>query len=256
MKTRGFSIFDVLIVVFLLAALTLVVAPSFVRVNRGGHRTKCSNDLRQLGLAAVQYGDDKRFLPHVAATRSLDGDVNSSDTPRSVRAMVWYGYHDNPEGFVCPSSMDLHVAVTDEDVLHNMRLWGWSGEWGTKDSPRNTVPPWKDGLAGADPSLYQTSELSYAYTRRGYNRNVSSTKILGADRARRTPGTENRTDLSPGDYGNHADGWNVLMADCTVQWAGSDQERIAGQDMYTSLTGTQTKDQGHLPLSDAGSPLH
>jgi hypothetical protein len=253
MRSRGFSIFDVLVVLFLLVVLTLLLAPVYVHPHGRSNRVKCSNNLRQLGLAAVQYGDDKRFLPHVRATKELDGAITSSDTARSVRALVWYGYHDNPEGFICPSSADLHVPVADAEVLDNMRLWGWQGSFGEPGSARNTTPPWRDEGAGGDQALLETTELSYAYTRRGYNRNVSSLKILMADRSLR-PREVETTDLTPGNLGNHRDGWNVLRADCTVSFVNWDEELLPGQGAHATLSGTESREQGHLPLGAPERP--
>jgi len=255
MQQRGFSLFDVLVVLFLLVVLTGFLAPVYYHPHRPANRTKCASNLRQLGLAAVQYGDDKRFLPHVGKTKDLDGGFASSDTPRAVRAMVWYGYHDNPEGFICPSSDDLHYPVNDSEVLDNMRLWGWQSQFGEVGSTRNTTPPWKDGGAGGDQALIETTELSYAYTRRGYNRNVSSVKVLGADRALRASLDPAMESTLPGTWGNHDDGWNVVRADCTVDFVGYETELEPGQGAHAMLTGTNAK-QGFLPLSPADRPLN
>jgi hypothetical protein len=191
------------------------------RLMGGPHNgPKCSNNLRQIAMATIQYADDKRFFPHVAKVKQLDGDADTSDAPRSIRALVWYGYYDNPEGLVCSSSNDLYVPIQDNNVRENMRLWLWKGKTG---EPTNS--PW---TGGNDPSLRNVEELSYTYTRRGYNSGVSSTKILAADRATRVKGSE--TSKWPGDVGNHEGGWNVVKADATVEFCTPAHfDRPAGQ---------------------------
>ncbi|MGE0712816.1 MAG: hypothetical protein AB7N76_34325 [Planctomycetota bacterium] len=206
------GLFLVLLLLFVGSLLLpAVYHPSHVKSNR----TKCSNDLRQLALAAIQYGDDKRLFPHVGQTRELDGDLMSSDSSRSVRALVFYGYHDNPEGLICPSSEDLYIPIANAAVRQDMKLWTWQGA--TADPKRS---PW---LAGSDPALVANTELSYGLTRRGLDRNVASKVALAADRGVRvletpTPGTP------PGHVGNHLEGWNVVHADATVSFVGAEHD--------------------------------
>lgn len=244
--TRSLSSAEVVLTLALLLVLAAFTGPAFRHSRRGCGQTKCSSNLRQVGLAAVQYGDDKRFLPHVGKTRTLDGDMDSSDTPTAVRALTWYGYHDNPEGFVCPQSDDVNLPIDDASVLENMRLWGFDRDYAEAGDPRDRTPPGSDSVR--DPSLRETSELSFAYTRRGYNRNVSSNKTLGADRGMRVEDDPGGTVSSPGDYGNHPDGWNVLKADCTVEFVPGSVEG------WQQLVGLE-QGEAALPLSDQARPF-
>jgi len=180
--------------------LAMLLMPYLTKAKGKANRTKCSNDLRQLGLASVQYGDDKRFLPHVGDLRELDGDVSSPDTSRKMRLLVFEGYVGSPEAFVCPSSMDVFVPIPPGQYAGKEWCWG-----GAQVSGR--VNPLVDP-GGNDPPLDQNGELSYGYTRKGLSAAVRSNTPLAADVGVATPSV----------MGNHEDGWNVLTADAAVTW--------------------------------------
>lgn len=184
-------------------------------------RTKCANNLRQLGLASIQYADDKRFFPHVGKLTELDGRVNTNHAPRYMRTLITFGYLDNPEVFVCPSSYD---AVNETPFpFEDARAWSWGGK-------RVATANFRSPIAVDDgPTLDETTELSYGWTRKGMNGSVRSTAILGADRAVNQKGAEN-TALA----GNHADGWNVLAADGAVEWQSVEADPFPG--LYLPLT--------------------
>jgi type II secretory pathway pseudopilin PulG len=203
--------------------LLALLMPAMQRAGRHADKTRCMSNLRQLGLASIQYADDKRFFPHVGPITDLDGDVTTNDGPRKIRTLLFYGYHDYPEGWICPSSSDQGAPLAP-GIRGNMRTWFWSG--GVTPGPGGSSPI---GDALQDPAHDQTTELSYGFSRRGINVNARSTVLFGADRARRD-GTGAGTAL----VGNHQTGWNVLRVDCTVEW-----EPAAGTPAFgRRLTGT------------------
>lgn len=195
-RSRGASRPDVLAALALLA-FGAVCVPGALRAQEGqlerANRARCSNYLRQLGLAAIQYADDKRFFPHVGKIKDLDGGYRTNVTPRLIRALTFYGYHDDPEGFVCPSSQDEWLPA-HEAARADMRRWLWGGK---ENTDATTSPLLVDGK---DPTLAETSELSYGWTRRGLTSNARSSSQLAADRMK----------------DNHVEGGNVLQADGTV----------------------------------------
>jgi len=218
---RGFSLVEAAIVFAVLTGLWLVLLPAVAgeRVGLSG-KLKCGNNLRRLALAAIQYGDDLRFFPHVQARLVPDGGMETPDTPRKLRLLVALGYHDHPEEFVCPSSDDAVVAR--QSVAGHRAIppaagaretnTGWS--WRGGDAP----PGEKIGATtpGLDPTLLETTELSYGWTRRDVNGSSRGIFFLAGDRASRKP--DDGVLRPPGLAGNHAGGLNVVDNSGCVSW--------------------------------------
>jgi hypothetical protein len=237
------TVLIVLAVIFLLCVagtgvLAALMVPALNRAKQKANRTKCSNNLRQLGLASLQYADDKRFFPHVGSLRELDGDVTTSDVPRKVRTLVYFYYHDNPEGFICPESYDLFIPMPPA-AMNDTKLWFWDG--GANPGAPG-LSPIVDGAP--DPALDQTLELSYGTTRKPMNSNARSTALLGADRALR-----DGTDVGNPLEGNHPDGWNVLRADCTTTWVSTYGSPTPSMDLTrTTPSSDPTVQTGYLAI--------
>jgi type II secretory pathway pseudopilin PulG len=213
--------------------LATLLMPALMKAKEKANRTKCANNLRQMGLASIQYSDDKRFFPHVRSLTTLDGAVDSNHSTKKTRTLVYYGYHDNPEGFICPSSFDMFIPSA---TAFDGRKWFWDGSPNPTDG---SLSPIVDGAN--DPNLEDTSELSYGWSRKGMNSNVRSTTPLLADRAVRDESPNAPTNEL---MGNHFGGWNVLSADCTVQWLSVDDSPFPG----SYLTGTSTQPDAYLDL--------
>jgi prepilin-type N-terminal cleavage/methylation domain-containing protein/prepilin-type processing-associated H-X9-DG protein len=58
MNRRGFSLIELLVVIAIIAVLAAILFPVFTSAREKGRQVVCASNIRQLGLAAVQYTQD------------------------------------------------------------------------------------------------------------------------------------------------------------------------------------------------------
>lgn len=145
------------------------------RAQAGARATQCVNHLRQVGLGAITYASDKRFLPHVRGLRENDGDRTTDHASRGMASLYYYGYLDDAELLICPNQGDdrAYAGRFPDDP----RLWDWSGRTNPTPELSPLIAP---GLA---PTLEDSIELSFAWTRRARPVGMSSITILAADKS-------------------------------------------------------------------------
>ncbi len=85
-KSKGFTLVELLVVIAIIGILVGLLLPAVQAAREAARRMQCSNNLKQLGLAALNYESTfKKFSPGFICARPLVPDANNSN----VEAWGW-----------------------------------------------------------------------------------------------------------------------------------------------------------------------
>lgn len=116
MSRRGFTLIELLVVIAIIAILAAILFPVFARARENARRSSCASNIRQLGLAAMQYTQDNdesmppNFVPGNPNQIPPDGACwDTGATPGTAACQIYwpqilYSYHKSGQLWYCPNS--------------------------------------------------------------------------------------------------------------------------------------------------------
>ena len=84
MRRRGFTLVELLVVIAIIGVLVALLLPAIQAAREAARRTQCANQIRQLGLAALNFHDVRGGLP------SAGDEVDTSSTTKAT-GLSWLG---------------------------------------------------------------------------------------------------------------------------------------------------------------------
>lgn len=224
---NGFTLIELLVVIAIIALLAAILFPVFTQARENARRSSCQSNLRQLGMAVVQYTQDY--------DDTLPVNVNGS-----IWAYCLYPYVKSTQVYRCPSdptkstSPRVPVSFAFNYDIARTDGWGINGKIIRFADPTRTLlffetQNWT-ALVDSDCSLTPAADCPlvgngyHGMMREGAGSGVIpsdgqyATGYMGGFSDPTVDPFNNNGVLYTSTTGRHLDGANYVMADGHVKW--------------------------------------
>jgi prepilin-type N-terminal cleavage/methylation domain-containing protein/prepilin-type processing-associated H-X9-DG protein len=108
-RRAGFTLIELLVVIAIIAILIGLLLPAVQKIREAANRMKCSNNIKQLGLAAHNFESSYGTLPPGEWTRSTDGGTSRPSLGAVVLAYIEQSNKFNQFNF----AFDVHSSTVN-----------------------------------------------------------------------------------------------------------------------------------------------
>jgi len=100
MKAKGFTLIELLVVIAIIAILAAILFPVFAKVREKARQTSCASNMKQIGLAVIQYTQDNDEKYPARQYHGSNSDTWRISVFPYVKATGVFACPSNPSGTV------------------------------------------------------------------------------------------------------------------------------------------------------------